>query len=335
MDIGNDKLLPLVWVRLSDLWPNGLEPQGFALRRVRHPSRQELTQISSLRWYERLRKRYRVRCVRRGVHRLGGLELEAGDPFGFGAVVRTFPASHDFVVLPKVLEVDSSILPSTRPLAEETARASLAQDATALRGIRPFRPGDTIRHVNWLATARSDELQSNEYEPSAFAAVRLLLNGDPRAARWEVADPDLLELLCVTTGSLAAALEARGHAVGLASNGVLADKRRMPDVAVAHAALQEVLEVLARLWPYDAGDYGALLAAELADETDETANTDAVLVTASLGQSVLAPLMRLRADRSTTVVFVGSPSEEELPYIDHVIPRDFDWRTSDRLPLRG
>ncbi len=116
MSVTNAKLLPLIWMRVRDQWPAGLEPLGFALRPVSHHGTQTFVQTVSVRWYERLRRHYRVRCTQRGLHRFGPVELEAGDPFGIAGVGRTLEAREDLAVLPRVLEVPGFDLLTGHPL---------------------------------------------------------------------------------------------------------------------------------------------------------------------------------------------------------------------------
>jgi uncharacterized protein (DUF58 family) len=330
MNITNAKLLPLVWVRVRDEWPQGLEPLGFALRPLTHLGRQAFTQTVSVRWYERLRRRYRVRCVERGLHRFGPVELEAGDPFGIAGVQKGLEARRELTVLPRVLRVPGFDLLTGQPLVEETVAHSLAHDPTALRGTRAYRPGDQTRSINWRATARSGVLQTNEFDPASLAAVRLLLDVGSLHKAWEGIDPELMELLCVVAASLATEFDDHGFGVGLASNARLTREWRAVDMQPAHGALPEVLETLARLLPYTSRDFGAVLAEEAADES---ATADCVVVTAALRPGVRPHLAQLRAERPTRVVYVGRATEEEAPLVDVMVPRDFEWRTSDALPL--
>jgi uncharacterized protein (DUF58 family) len=332
MSVGNQKLLPLVWMRVCDAWPAGLEPIGFGLRQVALLGRQELVQTVSVRWYERLRRHYRVRCVERGTHRLGPVDLEAGDPFGIAGVSRTLEARQEFTVLPKVLDVPGIGLLTGRPLVDEAAARSLAVDPTAPRGTRPYRPGDPVNAVNWRATARTGALHTNEFDPTSTAAVRLLLDVGSLFRSWEAIDTDLMELLCVISASLAAAFATRGCAVGLASNASQSQELHAVDLTPAHGALPDVLEALARLRPFTVRDYGSVLADELADEHGAA---DCVLVTARLRPAVRGLLAQLRDERPTTVVFVGEPRESEARDADFVVPGDFDWRTADALALRA
>ena len=145
MSLANAKLLPLMWMRVRDHWPAGLEPLGLVLGPVDLRGTQAFTQTVSVRWYERLRRHYRARCVTRGLYRFGPVDLQAGDPFGIAGVARTLEAREELAVLPKVLDIPGFEPLSGHPLAEETVTRSLAHDPTALRGIRPYRPGDALR----------------------------------------------------------------------------------------------------------------------------------------------------------------------------------------------
>ena len=82
--------------------------------------------------------------------------------------------------------------------------------------------GDSVRAVNWRATARTGELHTNEFDPTSLAAVRLLLDVGSLYRPWEAINPELMEVLCVVGASLAAAFSGRGFAVGLACNAALA-----------------------------------------------------------------------------------------------------------------
>ncbi len=330
ISLTNGKLLPLVWLRLRDDWPLGLEPHGFTLEPVRWADCQRLTQTLSLRWYERVRRHYHVDCTQRGVHWFGPATLEAGDPFGIAGVVREEEERSRLLVLPKVLEVPGLELLTGRPLVESAAARSLARDPADPHGTRPYLPGDPLRHVNWRATARTGHLHTNEFEPTSLAAVRLLLDTAVYERAWQGVDPERVELLCVTAASLAAAFSDGDHAVGLASNARVAGDWQAVDVEAREGALDEVLETLARVIVLPPDDFAPVLAAE-AD--DERGTADCVLVVPALRPRCRAELTRLRTRRPTTVVFVGRPSAAELPFVDAVVPPDFDWRTCRALPL--
>jgi uncharacterized protein (DUF58 family) len=210
------------------------------------------------------------------------------------------------------------------------AARSVTHDPTELRGMRPYMPGDALHAVNWRATARTGVLHTNEFEPTALAAVRLLLDVGVLEFAWQGVDPARVELLCVVAASLASAYAGSGHPIGLASNARLAGDHRAVDVEPQEGALDEILETLARVVVMPPDDFSRLLAAEV---TDQEAQADLVIVTAALRAKAREHVTRLRGERPTAVVFVGRPSASERPFVDAVVPPEFDWRTSVALPL--
>ena len=60
-----------------------------------------------------------------------------------------------------------------------------------------------------------------------------------------------------------------------------------------------------------------------------------MLVTGRLRPAVRTVLDQLRADRPTSVVFVGEPRASEARDADFVVPGDFDWRTASALALHA
>jgi uncharacterized protein (DUF58 family) len=330
LSLSNAKLMPVVWLRLWDEWPSGLEPHGFVLQPSAVKRRQRLSQTLSLRWYERVRRRYRVTCTQRGLHRFGPAELEAGDPFGVSGVAREVTDAKEIVVLPRVLDVPDLEVLVGRPLLQAPTTRSLALDPTALRGTRPYQAGDPPRAVNWRATARTAVLHSNEYDPTMLGEVKLLLDVGVYEHAWTGVDPDRVELLCVVAASFATAYAARGFRVGLASNARLEGDRRTVDIQPSEAALDDVLETLGRVFVYPADDFSGVLTAELcADMTD----TGCLLIVPALRPRPRELVGHLRQERPTAVVYVGCPAPDEQGLTDAVVAGDFDWRRSDALAL--
>jgi uncharacterized protein (DUF58 family) len=328
--VTNDKILPLIWLRVRDRWPSCLEPIGFALWPPTPQRTRAFVQTVSVRWYERLHRRYRVRCTARGVYHFGPVVLEAGDPFGIAGVTRTFAAHEELVVVPRVLHMPDLDLVTGHPLVEQPAVRSLARDSTTLSGTRPYSPGDSMRAVNWRATARLGALCTNEFEPTSLAAVRILLDVGGTERSWEARGAERNELLCVVAASLASAFDARGFGVGLASNAQAGSDRGSVDVEPQQGALTDVLETLGRIRLFPAAGFEDVLSAEL---DDRESRSDCVIVTGSLRTSVRERVARLREDRPTRIVYVGRPSPDERSLVDAVVSGDLDWRTSHALPL--
>lgn len=218
VEIYNAKPLPLPWVLVSDQYPDGVELLTGQLGVSRAVSfKSALVNFLALRWYERVRRVYRVRGANRGVFRFGPAEIYAGDVFGFRRQSRRDTDFDRLVVYPRVVPVEMLGLPAARPSGDYAAARRVLEDPLRFRGVREYQPGDSIRYVHWKATARRGELQTRVFDPSASRVIMLVVDVQT-AERPYALIPEYLELLVSAAASLAADNLAAGHAVGLMAN---------------------------------------------------------------------------------------------------------------------
>ena len=86
LEIVNDKPLPLAWLEIEDTVPGvGLRLAPAHVGPSHIPGRRLLGILLSVRWYERVRRHYRVTCQARGLHAFGPATLRTGDVFGLAA----------------------------------------------------------------------------------------------------------------------------------------------------------------------------------------------------------------------------------------------------------
>jgi len=79
----NRKPLPLAWLSIEDEFPSALRLRRGRLAPSHKPRRAMLNGLLTLRWYERVTRRYPVECAARGEHIFGPAKLRTGDIFGF------------------------------------------------------------------------------------------------------------------------------------------------------------------------------------------------------------------------------------------------------------
>lgn len=124
---------------------------------------------------------------RRGEHRLEGVHLVCGDPFGLFTVYRNFESPPPFLIYPKL---------ESLPKAHSKSRLSglLAQlssprsrgESRAIRSLREYRTGDDLRRVHWKSSAKLSGTGPNllvcEYLAPAKQAATLVLDTSHRPA---------------------------------------------------------------------------------------------------------------------------------------------------------
>jgi uncharacterized protein (DUF58 family) len=165
---------------------------------------------------EEARWTYTLRCDARARFVLGALEIRFRDRAGLWLC----PARHQD---PKVVGVYPRTVPLRRvprPLRTQTAVGNYVSPALG-EGlepgeIRPFAPGDRIKHVNWRASLRLRTLYVTQYHQERNADIVLMLD-----TLSEVGLPGAttLDLGARAAASLAAAYLARKDRVGLIEYG--------------------------------------------------------------------------------------------------------------------
>ena len=111
-----------------------------------------------------------VAFPRRGRYRLPPPVVGSGYPFGLLRYDRPGTDGVDVVVLPAVGEIDPEGLRRwvARGAGGDDRNRRVLRRATAdqadVRGVRPYRAGDSIRWVHWRSSARRGELMVREYD---------------------------------------------------------------------------------------------------------------------------------------------------------------------------
>jgi uncharacterized protein (DUF58 family) len=149
---------------------------------------------------------------RRGRHRLAGVRITTGFPFGL-FVKASRPALADEVL----------VFPAVRPMSAESLRhrGDLGDAAARRRGrgndlydLRTYRSGDDPRFIHWRSSAKAETLMVRELEADTSPDARLVLVGQGRAGS------DALEAGLSEAASAAVALVRAGAGVALDGPGV-------------------------------------------------------------------------------------------------------------------
>ena len=134
------------------------------------------------------------RHLTRGRKAAAPLVVRSGFPFGFLQYDRVEESADALVVLPALGHVDADVLRRwllRQAGSEGRSRKVLRRVTTDLadvRGVRPYRPGDSIRAVHWRSSARRRELMVREYDaapsPDLLVVVEPWLPAEPSAADY-------------------------------------------------------------------------------------------------------------------------------------------------------
>jgi uncharacterized protein (DUF58 family) len=117
---------------------------------------------------------YPVTIDRRGVYTFPPLTLATRAPFGFFQRRATLDAPTVCLVYPELRPLKRLALLDRQPAASATRPR--AGHGSEVLGVRPFRTGDSPRHVHWRSVARTGRLISKEFADDTQPGLTLVLD---------------------------------------------------------------------------------------------------------------------------------------------------------------
>lgn len=164
---------------------------------------------------ERTVAAYRLPTERRGLVRVGPLDVVVGDPFGLTNVATVAAPAVQVTVFPHVDPIDP--LPYTTghdPLAGARQPNSLGRTGEEFYALRPYSVGDDLRRVHWPSSARHDELLVRQNELPWQGRTTVLLDVRKAAHAGES-----LEVAVSAAASIVAATARRHDLIRLVTTG--------------------------------------------------------------------------------------------------------------------
>ncbi|MCB8942147.1 MAG: DUF58 domain-containing protein [Ardenticatenaceae bacterium] len=161
---------------------------------------------------------YTIYARRRGYYKLGPLQIITGDLFGLYQERHGRVDPSYFTVYPRLIPLSQLGLPSRLPFGTIASPQRLFADPARPAGVRNYVSGDSLRQINWKASAHTRHLLVKTYQPaiSLETAVLLNLNQDEYQRRTRL---DTIEWAIEVAASLAAHLIEQRQAVGFITNG--------------------------------------------------------------------------------------------------------------------
>lgn len=315
----NRKRLPLPWIEVRDAFPEAMVGDEPApdIRPTGQAHQMAVEWRVAATGFERINRPYQLRAPERGVYYLGPATVRSGDPFGLFPELRVGSERTRLLVYPKLVDVGEQVLPARRPFGEVTGGLRVFEDPSRVAGLRDYEPGDSMRRIDWNATARLGRLQSKVYEPTSSHHLLVCLNTATLTPHWAGFIPGLFEGGISIAAAIALQAHEERYAVGLlATSSVIDDNRaiRILPGRETHQLLR-ILEALATVTPYVLESLAAMLDRE---EYRMSAGTSLAVVTATMPDDLVVTLHRLQKRGHPLVVLTpsGNRWDKELEGIE-------------------
>lgn len=172
--------------------------------------------VFSLLYYQKITRRIPLICKKRGVYDIKNAEIVFSGIFMNETMVKNSPVESRIIVFPEVIDLTSLEVPFKNMIGIMERRKYLLEDRFTFRGIRGYESYDSMKDINWKASARTGQLCVNEFNETASQKVTILLNLEPEGMLKQ--DRLSEESISIAAG-MAQMLIERGIEVSLISNG--------------------------------------------------------------------------------------------------------------------
>jgi uncharacterized protein (DUF58 family) len=312
--IANRNLVPVPWLRLESLIHAGLKFHSQANLDISDGSIfQNHKSLFSLMPFTQITRRHSLICARRGCYRLNTASLTCGDLLGIYKNTIKLSLDAELLVYPKPAELDSIPLPSHSWQGDISVRRWIVEDPFMMVGAREYRYGDSLKGVNWKATARSGKLQVHQLDYTADHRLLILVNVEDHEKMWSaVNDAALFERGLSYAAAIAGRSIDQGMETGFGTNAYLIDGPKDPVYIEPRSGPNQMtfmLETMARLVVGRSIPIDTMLE-DLADHNP--VNLDILIISAYVSDKMLKPIEQLR-DNGNAVEFLSPDKLTEHP----------------------
>lgn len=317
INILNKKWLPMTWVQVEDEWPTAFAPADESMLTPSSvPQMSYLVNVYSLKWFERVRRKYLLTARNRGIYAAGPAHVVSGDPFSLFERGSKFEKSDILIIYPIIKPIEEFGFDAKDPFGDIRSPQRLFEDPSRTIGIRDYRRGDNYRSIHWKATARTCALQVRQHEPTRSMSMVLCLNVASFEQHWRGIWPSLVEHLLSLAASITAWGLDTGYAIGITANATLAhtDRALLTQPNRGRDQLMHLLEILAGVSYFITKEFSEFI---LTESVRLPWGSTLVIITGFMNEEILGSVLQLRANgRRVALICVG---KEPPPVLENIL----------------
>lgn len=250
-EVSNPKLLPVPWLRLeSKIDPSLQFHQSAAIDNEINSNAFHRT-LFSLMPYQKVTRRQKLTCTKRGFYQFQTVSLSTGDIFGIDKTFTSVNSTAEIIVYPPLIKQEDLPLPAHSWLGEVIAKRWIIDDPFLTAGVRDYASGDPLNSINWKSTARTNRLQVTKKDFSADHHIMIYLNFNQTEDIWRpIVDEASMEETISYAASITQYAIFKGIHIGFGCNSYIDkdDKQAISiDPANGKQQLTYLLETMAKL----------------------------------------------------------------------------------------
>lgn len=312
--IYNRKLLPVPWLKVdihSSAWLDFAQTCS-----VKAQDSRRVTSSFMLKGYQKITRRWKVKCLKRGVFETENVTLISGGLLGTNIISVPVKVNASIMVYPATVDIDEMFTPINLMQSENVVKRWIVEDPFVVAGAREYSPGDPLNRIHWPSSAKTGSLMVKNNEFTSKRSQTVLLNMQSKLyEQSDIINKQRAELGIKVAATLFDRALADGTPVRFGTNGCIAPNNH-DIIFTAEGADREhisgLFEILARLRMKNVKNFEDLLE-EVKEDMD---NTEVVIITAYLSKEMCRLADELSLDGNGVNILLT-----DTVFEDNVIPK--------------
>ncbi|HOQ07477.1 MAG TPA: DUF58 domain-containing protein [Clostridiales bacterium] len=280
----NGKLLPVPWLRVDIHTSRWLEFAGTCS--VVAQENRHVTSSFVLGSYQKITRKWKLKCLKRGIFRTENVTLVSGDLLNFSNVSAAVPVNATLTVYPQIIDLEELFVPVSLQQSDRVVNRWIIDDPFLVAGVRDYAPGDPFNRMHWPASAKSGRLMVRKNEYTSQQNLTVILNMQSNYYElFDTTDKAMAELGIKVAATLFDRALREGTPARFITNGCTEPDARQP-IVTSEAAdrdhIASILRILAGLRMKTVKDFRVLLE----DIWPDIYNSEVVIITAYLTMEI-------------------------------------------------
>lgn len=298
--VHNKKFLPVPWLKVdinSSKWLDFANTRSVVAQENRY-----VTSSFLLKSYQKTIRRWKVKCLKRGVYTTRNVTLLSGDPLGVGTNSKAVPVNATLTVYPAIIDFEKMFMPANYLQGDFIVKRWVVDDPFMVAGTREYTPRDSMNRIHWSATARAGKLMVKKNDFTSQPGLTVILNIQSIDNEYqETVDKDLIELGIKVAATMFDKALKNGIPVRFATNGGISsdpDNMIFTNESGGREHIRELMNILAQLRLKRNRDFEEFLD----KAADQIENTDVIIITAYMTAGLYRPVYKLKSRKNNVKI---------------------------------
>lgn len=315
--IENRKFLPLTWVSINEKLYTGLEFEISTKVQKLNDDVYLHNSMFSLLPYQKVIRRYNLKAVKRGYYQLKYMTMTSTNMLGTEEYCMEREESASISIYPNIKDLRGTLIPANTTQGDFSVKRWIIEDPMVITGVRAYGGNDSLKSINWKATAKNQQLLVNKYDYTADKKIMIILNLERQEYSLNKEDIGTIEEAIEVSASIASMMHETGIPIGFATNshmvGPVETSVLDPDTGDKH--MTAILDSLARVSYFKKFKSRELLKLLV---SRFSWGTEIIVVTPEISEELIGDLQSLSNIKTTVISLsmndVDVPSNINLYY---------------------